>query len=87
MQVIDFERAIEALNCNVQIDHVKIRPGKGVRQVIGHTPSLILIWDDTGRAWSGQKDQPLIEIFESGTDETKKGTEISRDKTFDLKFD
>ena len=50
MKVEDFEKAVDALSCSVHIDEMKLR-GSHVRQCLGHTDTLLILWDDGGRAF------------------------------------
>lgn len=75
MKVQDFERAIEALNCSIVLDEVKLLKGQ-VRVCIGHTETKHLEWDEFGRAYGRE----LV-------DEGEEGYEIDRMPEFDLKFE
>lgn len=52
MKVQDFEIAIEALNCPIVLDELKLKEGGHVKYFFGHKDYLLLLWDDSGRAFS-----------------------------------
>ena len=85
MRVQDFEQAIEALNCNIEIDEMKIRHGQ-VRQVNGHTSGLKVVWDELGRAFSMPFDQDAEEFIDVDSGSIVNGRRLERDSNFDLKF-
>lgn len=53
MNTKDFETAIAALNVGIVIDEMKLRHSD-VRQVIAHQGSKGIVWDEHGRAFTGQ---------------------------------
>jgi len=85
MRVSDFENAIVALNCNVELDEVKLRGGH-VRQAFGHTDCLKVVWDELGRAFSMPSSQESEE-FIIDTGQNVYGRRLQRDPEFDLKFE
>lgn len=70
MTVQDFEHAIEALNCGIDIDEIIIRKGQ-VHRVYGHKDCQLLQWDDHGRGYaygefpadSGYPEEPGYEVY------------------------
>lgn len=84
MTTKDFETAISALNCGIYIDEVVKEDGR-VFAVYGHTDSVYLFWDQTGRGFSCSSTDPLP------TDrplETRMEVDLwSREVYFDLKFE
>ena len=51
MRVKDFEVAVDALNCSIKLDEVRINKGH-VRYLFGHKGALLILWDESGRAFS-----------------------------------
>lgn len=86
MKIKDFETAICALDCPIELDEVKLQGGH-VRQVNGHTATLTVVWDETGRAFTTPLAQESEEFIELGSGRTVAGRRIKRDAKFDLKFD
>jgi len=89
MKTVEFEKAILALGANIVIDEMKIRHSD-VRQVNGHTKTSLIIWDEHGRGFSASKNSEGDVFFtedEDGNFVEKRGISISRDPSFDLKFD
>ena len=60
MKVKDFERAIDALGTDVTIDEMKLCHSD-VRQVNAHTDSLLIVWDECGKAFSANKNGEYLE--------------------------
>lgn len=89
MKTKDFERAILALGAGIVIDEMKMRHAD-VRQVNGHTDTLLIVWDEHGRGFSASKESKSDTFFtedEEGVFVEKRGVSISRDASFDLKFE
>ena len=86
MRVSDFENSIVALNCNVDIDEMKLRGGH-VRQAFGHTDSLKVVWDEVGRAFSMPSNQEPEVFIDLDTHQKMNGRRLQRDTAFDLKFE
>lgn len=87
MKVQDFENAIVALCVNgLEIDEFKMAANSGgqVRQVNGHTKELILLWDESGRAFSTPVDQESETFIEFDSGKAISGRRLKRDKSFDL---
>lgn len=81
MRVNDFETAISALGVSVHIDEMKLR-GSHVRQCLGHTDTLLILWDDCGRAFSidvSDCQDPQHDDYEVW--------DYRRNKQFNLKFE
>lgn len=51
MKIKDYEQAIIDLSCGIVIDEFKLRKGH-VRRCHGHMDSMLLMWDENGRAFS-----------------------------------
>jgi hypothetical protein len=79
MRIADFENAVEAKG-NIDIDEVKVNHGQ-VRQCYGHTETVLILWDQFGRAFSVGRKQG-IDISECQVSEK----EYERDSRFDLTF-
>ena len=89
MSVAEFEKAIIALGVDgLGIDEFKMATDGGgqVRYVNGHTKDLILIWDESGRAFSTSiyKERESFIEFDSGKAVTRR---LKRDTRFDLKLE
>lgn len=83
----DFKKAIEAQNCPIVIDEIKINDSGCVRRCFGHKGTTLIMWHDDGRAFTTQ----LLTV-EPGevTSDTHQGVAEScyeRDRVFDLKFE
>lgn len=84
MRTKDFEKAIDALNCSIEIDEMKLRGGQ-VRLVLGHQTHALLLWDENGRGFSIPYSEPYF-----CTEENHAFHDIddyNRDTAFDLKFE
>ena len=89
MKVTDFERAIDALGTDVTIDEMKLCHSD-VRQVNAHTDSLLIVWDECGKAFSANKNGEYWMFLTEGDDGNivgRSGIPVSRDESFDLKFE
>lgn len=86
MRVQDFENAITALKCSVVLDGVKLKDGQ-VQLFYGHRGNTLLVWDESGRAFSYSKDQPCEEFIEEGSGKNVMGRRLKRDAVYDLKFE
>ncbi len=86
MRVSDFEKAIAALNCNVEIDEMKLRGGH-VHLVFGHTDSLKVVWDELGRAFTMPVIQEMERFVDLDSRKIVNGRRLQRDPDFDLKFE
>jgi hypothetical protein len=90
MRIKDFEKAIDALCVQgLVIDEVKMKADGGghVRQVNGHTATLIVVWDELGRGFTTPQEQKNEEFIEIGSGKAVTGRRLKRDTEFDLKFD
>lgn len=89
MKVKDFEKAIDALSADITIDEMKIHYSD-VRQVYAHIDTMLIVWDEYGRSFSASKEGEC-QIFrteeEDGGIVAKSGVAVTRDKSFDLKFE
>ena len=85
MKTEDFEKAIDALNCAIEIDEMKIGGGN-VRRAFAHGDHILLMWDEYGRGFciDGLADG---EPFNSESHEGRDQSEYSRSVTYDLKFE
>lgn len=86
MRVSDFERAIEALKYDIEIDEIKLRGGH-VHQVIGHDAGLNVIWDELGRAFTMSVGQELERFVDLDSRQIVNGRRLQRDPEIDLKFE
>ena len=86
MKVQDFEKAIVALNCSVDLDEVKLSKGH-VRRFFGHKGCTVIMWDESGRGYSCVLH--TVEESEMQHDTHNGVTEscYERDKVYDLKFE
>lgn len=75
MKVEDFEKAIDALGCDIVIDEMKIRKNQ-VYLCTGYTDSYYVEWDESGKAMG----------CELADDEDTQNTMV-RMTSFDLKFE
>ncbi len=76
MRIADFEKAIDALDCDIELEEVKLSRGH-VRVLYGRKDGRLLAWDSMGRCSSTQ-------------DERKKDGTYRRfihKQEYDLKFD
>jgi len=90
MRTGDFEKAIETLCVHgLEIDEIKMKANGGgqVWQVNGHTDTLTVVWDDSGRAYSTPKDQAVETFIKMGSGKAVEGRRLKRDAEFDLKFE
>lgn len=89
MSITFFEKAIEALCVQgLEIDEVKMKADSGghVRQVNGHTDTLLVVWDELGRAFTTPKNRGTEEFVDLGSGKATFGKRLKRDNKFDLKF-
>ncbi|WP_028897807.1 hypothetical protein [Prevotella sp. HUN102] len=89
MKAKDFEKAIDALSADITIDEMKLQHSN-VRQVNAHTNSQLVVWDEYGRAFSASRESKKDIFLTNGEDGNivcKSGFPLSRDKSFDLKFE
>lgn len=86
MKIQDFEKAIEALNCAIDIDEFKMK-GREVRRCIANTEQMRLEWDEFGRAFTVPSNQEPEEFIDSITGLVVTGRRLIRCVDFDLKFD
>lgn len=82
MKTKEFEKAIDALNLGIVIDEMKLNHSN-VRQVTGHLENEGIIWNEKGEGFSTEfelreKDGELVGVF---------GSELERNKMYDLKFE
>lgn len=79
MKASDFERAIDALNCSIEIDEMRMKADSGghVRLVKGHTEHNVLLWDETGRSFRAERAEDALDI----------AMNVERDARYDLRFD
>lgn len=87
MKTKDFEMAIDALCCNIDIEEMKIR-NHSVYLVKGHTESDFFFWDELGRAFRApsDKDGRSIVLAIDNVFESKYVHLLVRDPQFDLKW-
>lgn len=85
MKTKDFENAIVALNCTVCLDEIVKRTFGEVVSAYGHMKQLYLKWDDMGRGFSCQSDDPLPE--NQSVEVRMEVEHWERDFAFDLKFE
>ena len=83
MTTIDFEKAIDALNCDIDVREMCIHHGN-VTEVWGRKELTFLHWDNNGRAFSFVQNADSEDCI---TDETMKGLAYQRDTLYDLKFE
>ena len=86
MKIQEYERAIESLGCRIEIDEMKLKGGR-VRQVNGHTETLIVIWDELGRGFSMPAGQDTESFADLDSQQIVAGRRLERDSSFDLKFE
>ena len=84
MKTSDFEKAIDALNCDIEIDEMKLRNGQ-VRLVLGHTDHMLLVWDENGRGFGIPYGEPYFCTEENHAFHDL--DDYERDAKFDLKFE
>lgn len=90
MRIKDFEKGIGTLCVQgLVIDEMKMKANSGghVRQVNGHTVSLLVIWDELGRAFTTAQEQKSEEFIEIGSGKAVTGRRLKRAPEFDLKFE
>ena len=85
MKIADFEKAIDALNCDINIDEFKILKGR-VRCCFAHKGSTLIMWDENGRAFSMAMHYEEDEEITSDTHVNIPVDCYNRDLGFDLKF-
>lgn len=51
MNTKDFETAIDALGCAIEIDEMIVWKGLGVHHAFGHKDNVLLKWDNFGRCF------------------------------------
>ena len=89
MRIKDFEKGIGTLCVQgLVIDEMKMKANSGghVRQVNGHTVSLLVIWDELGRAFQLRRSRK-VEFIEIGSGKAVTGRRLKRAPEFDLKFE
>lgn len=101
MKIRDFETAICALDCPIELDEVKLQGGH-VRRFYGHRAPLLvyaveankaykggqlLMWDEFGRAYSCLLNTVGSQEIQHDTHEGVTESCYERDTVFDLKFD
>jgi hypothetical protein len=86
MKVQDFEMAVEALNCSIVLDEVKIQK-KHVRRCYGHKGETLIMWDECGRGYSVALHDVFDEYMEDDEHLYVSDGSYERDKVYDLKFD
>lgn len=87
MSVSEFENAVDALGCGIEIDEVKLGMRGLFRKGYGHKDNILIMWHADGRAFS-----VLLKNVEAGevTHDTHEGIEeysYERDRVYDLKFE
>lgn len=85
MKIKDFEEAIDALNCGIEIDEIKLQHGQ-VRFVCGHISSRLLLWDCIGLAYSLNLPFPADESVIHALQDTLTHGFYAASPEFDLKF-
>ena len=73
MRIKDFENAINALNCSIVLDEVKLHNGH-VRRFFAHRNDCLLMWDENGHAYSSTEINADVVRYE-------------RDSVYDLDFE
>lgn len=101
MKVRDFETAICALDCPIELDEVKLQGGH-VRRFFGHRVLVVMVtleenkvhrggqllmWDEFGRAYSCLLNTEGSQEIKHDTHEGVTESCYERDTVFDLKFD
>lgn len=86
MRVSDFEKAIEALKYDIEIDEMKFRGGH-VQAVIGHDGGLKVVWDELGRAFTMSDGQEMERFLDLDSRQIVNGRRLQRDPNIDLKFE
>ena len=89
MKIKDYEDAIGALNCDVEIDEFRVRKNQ-VRRCLAHLRQkpVLLMWDEFGHAFSitllalDDKDEVTSEFHDRYAESL-----FDRDTTYDLHFD
>lgn len=84
MKTKDFEMAIEALGCRIEIDEIKLHQ-RQVAQVLGHNEHNLLLWDERGRGFSISYDAPYF--CTADNHDYHLADDYERDEMFDLKFE
>ncbi len=88
MKIQDFENAIEALNCPIALDEVKVKGGNHVTYFFGHKGYLLLLWDGSGRGFSRNiEGDELAESPSYLLDGVLPVDCYVRDASYDLKFE
>lgn len=82
MKTNDFEKAIEALGCNIEIIEVKTSGGQ-VKICTGHIQQLLIYWDVFGRAFALHDAADPMAIAEDIYDNMDL---FSRETAYDLTF-
>ena len=87
MKIEDFEKAIDALACEVVKDEVRLRKGQ-VHEFLAHKGRTLILWDSAGRAFSVRLDtlDDGDEVDHDIHDHVVRSC-YERDVVFDLKFD
>ena len=85
MRVTDFEKAIDGLNCGIEIERMRVRPGQGVTRVIARHGEEVLMWDEFGRCFSAGN----LDVEGSGLEllGSLSPDGLERDVNYDLKFE
>lgn len=83
MTIKDFETAIDAKNCGIAIDEMRLVLRGTVRQCFGHKDSTLIMWDGNGRGFSCQYDGEI----DCDTHYNVPMESYNRDKVYDLEFD
>lgn len=87
MRVQDYEKAVDALNCSIKLDEVRINKGH-VTYFFGHKDLLLLLWDDSGRGFSRNiEGDELAESPSYLLDGVLPVDCYVRDAEYDLKFE
>ena len=82
MKIENFENAIGALNCAIEIDEFKLKDNQ-VRRCFAHGEHVLLMWNEFGRAFGLNVDD---DVCDSSTYEGYDELDYERKAIYDLKF-
>ena len=85
MRIKDFEKAIDALNCAIEIDEFRTVNGGQVRCCLAHADHLLLLWDGFGRVFG--IDLPDEVCTSASHEEFWEDDYDQRKEIYDLKFE
>lgn len=78
MKIADFEKAIDALCCDIELEEVKLWKGQ-VKEFLGRKDGKPLVWDETGRCYS-------LQVCEAESSMPGRNG-IAREPVYDLSFE